>query len=138
VRTLRARLELRRVRRAVDRLILADAQGCEGSELVRWRMRELVAPDSRRELARELARMLRELDRARLPSTAPLRRVAARSTEEVLQRLEARLLDGRPVAARGVLLCRCLLRDPESPLYDATHEAELSCAVTRVLAELEP
>jgi hypothetical protein len=137
-RASRARIELRGVRRAVDRLILADARGFEGSELVRWRMRELVAPGSRNALAKEVARTLHGLDPARLPSASPLRRVAGRREEEMLQKLEVRLLDGRPVTARGVLLSEWLLRDPASPLYDETHEAELSRAVTRVLAELEP
>jgi hypothetical protein len=138
VRAVRARLELRSVRRTADRLILADGRGCEASELVRWRMGELVAPDSRQALALELERILHGLDAALLPSTSPLRRVAGRRNEEVLQKLEARLLDGRPVTARGVLLSRWLLRDPGSPLYDPARETELARAVTRVLAELEP
>jgi hypothetical protein len=129
VRAVRARLELRSVRRTADRLILADGRGCEASELVRWRMGEL---------ALELERILHGLDAALLPSTSPLRRVAGRRNEEVLQKLEARLLDGRPVTARGVLLSRWLLRDPGSPLYDPARETELARAVTRVLAELEP
>ncbi len=41
---------------------------------------------------------------ARLPSASPLRRGLARRHRELLRRLEERMLDGRPVTARGVLL----------------------------------
>ena len=55
----------------------------------------------------------------------------------MLQRLKERMLDGRPVTARGVLQLRRLLRDPASPLYD-DHAGDLSRALARVLVELEP
>jgi hypothetical protein len=137
VRAQRARAELRAVRRTADRLILADAHGAEGSDIVRWRMLELVAPDSRQGLARELERTLRGSDPARLPSASPLRRGLARRHRELLQRLEERMLDGRPVTARGVLLLRRVLREPGSPLYDE-HAGDLSRAIATVLVELEP
>ena len=137
VRAARARVELGAVRRAADRLILADARGFEGSEVVRWRTLELVASASRRGLARELEQTLRRTDPARLPSASPLRRGAARRHRELLRRLEERMLDGRPVTAHGVLLLRRLLREPGSPLYDE-HGADLSRVLARVLAELEP
>jgi hypothetical protein len=138
VRAARARAELRMVRRVTDRLILADAVGAEGSDIVRWRILELVAPASRQELAHELEQTLRVIDPARLPSAAPLRRGAARRNRELLLRLEERMLDGRPVTARGVLLLRRLLREPGSPLYDEIREHELPRAIAAVLAELEP
>ncbi|HZS30938.1 MAG TPA: hypothetical protein VFA37_06745 [Gaiellaceae bacterium] len=138
VRTARARVELRRIRRTADRLILADRVGQEGSDIVRWRIRELVAPSSRRGLAHELDATLRRLDRGRLPSAAPLRRVVARREEELLRGLEERMLDGRPVTARGVLLLQRLLREPGSPLYDAESERELRRAVATIATELEP
>jgi hypothetical protein len=47
------------------------------------------------------------------------------------------MLDGRPVAARGVLRLRRVLREPESPLYDE-HAGNLSRALARALMELEP
>jgi hypothetical protein len=137
VRAERARAELRAVRRTADRLILADSHGAEGSEIVRWRMLELVAPDSRVELAQELDRTLRRSDPSRLPSASPLRRGLARRQREQLQRLEERMLDGRPVTARGVVLLRRLLREPGSPLYDE-HAGDLSRAIATVLVELEP
>jgi len=137
VRAERAQAELRAVRRTADRLILVDAHGAEGSDIVRWRMLELVAPDSRRRLAQELERTLRNSDPARLPSASPLRRGLARRHRELLQRLEERMLDGRPVTARGVLLLGRLLREPGSPLYDE-HAGDLSRSIATVLLELEP
>lgn len=136
VRAARARIDLRTIRRTADRLILVDAVGREGSDIVRWRMDELVAPASRRGIARELEQTLKSLDRSRLPSALPLRRLAGRRQEELLRQLEARMLDGRPVTPRGVLLLQRLLREPGSPLYDDATEGQLSRAITTVLAEL--
>ena len=137
VRAERARAELRKIRRTADRLILASAVGVEGSDVVRWRTLELVAPATREGLARELQQTLRRIDPARLPSTSPLRRGVARRHREMLRRLEERMLDGRPVTARGVVLLRRLLHDAASPLYDE-HGGDLSRALARVLLELEP
>jgi hypothetical protein len=137
VRAERARTELRSIRRFADRAILASATGIEGSDVVRWRTLELVAPATRNGLAREIEQTLRRADPARLPSASPLRRGVARRHRELLQKLEARMLDGRPVTARGVLLLRRLLREPASPLYDE-HAGDLSRALARVLVELEP
>jgi hypothetical protein len=137
VRAERATAELRKIRRTADRLILASAVGVEGSDVVRWRTLELVAPATREGLARELQQTLRRIDPARLPSTSPLRRGVARRHREMLRRLEERMLDGRPVTARGVVLLRRLLHDAASPLYDE-HGGDLSRALARVLLELEP
>jgi hypothetical protein len=137
VRAERARAELRSIRRSADRVILASGTGVEGSDLVRWRTLELVAPATRNGLAQEIERLLRRADPARLPSASPLRRGLARRHRQLLQKLEARMLDGRPVTARGVLLLRRLLREPGSPLYDE-HAGDLSRALARVLVELEP
>jgi hypothetical protein len=137
VRAERAEAELRAIRRTADRLILADPRAAEASEVVRWRTLELVAPESRRGLAREIEQTLRRMDPARLPSASPLRRGPARRHRQQLQRLEERMLDGRPVAARGVVRLRRLLREPGSPLYDE-HAGNLSRALARALMELEP
>lgn len=137
VRAERARGELRAIRRTADRLILADQHAVEGSDIVRWRTLELVAPDTRRALARELEQTLRRIDPARLPSASPLRRGVARRHEEMLRRLEERLLDDRPVTACGVLLLRQLLREPGSPLYD-DRAGDLSRAIGHVIVELGP
>jgi hypothetical protein len=137
VRAERARADLRAIRRTADRLILADPHAAEGSDVVRWRMLELVAPATRRGLAHELEHTVRHLDPARLPSASPLRRCAARRDRELLLRLEERLLESRSVTARGVLLLRRLLREPGSPLYDE-RAGDLSRALVRALVELEP
>jgi hypothetical protein len=137
VRVEHATVELRAIRRAADRLILADPHATEGSDIVRWRTVELVAPATRRGLAHELEQTMRRLDPARLPSASPLRRGVARRHQELLLRLEERLLEGRPVTARGILLLRRLLREPGSPLYDE-HAGDLSRALVRMLVELEP
>ena len=136
-RAARARAELGAVRRAADRVILADPHGAEASDVVRWRSLELVSPASRQGLAHEVEQTLRMIDPARLPSASPVRRGVARRHRQLLRRLEERMLDGRPVSARGVLLLRRLLRDPSSPLYyeDA---GDLSRAMAHVLVELEP
>jgi len=137
VRAARARSELRVVRRAADRLILADGHRADGSDVVRWRALELIGPASRASLAREIEQALRRTDPARLPSASPLRRGVARRHRELLARLDERMLDGRPVTARGVLLLRRLLREPGSPLYD-DHAGDLSRPLATVLVELEP
>jgi hypothetical protein len=137
IRAERARAELHAIRRSADRLILASAVGVEGSDVVRWRTLELVDPATRQGLARELDQTLRSVAPSRLPSASPLRRGVARRHGELLQRLRERMLDSRPVTARGVLQLRRLLRDPASPLYD-DHAGDLSRALARVLAELEP
>ena len=61
VRAERARAELRAIRRTADRLILADPHAAEGSDVVRWRTLELVAPATRHGLARELEQTLRRV-----------------------------------------------------------------------------
>jgi hypothetical protein len=137
VRVERAHAELRAIRRSADRVILASATGVEGSDIIRWRTLELVSAETRSDLAREIERTLRSANPARLPSASPLRRGVIRRHQELLRRIEARLLDSRPVSARGVLRLRHLLRDPGSTLYDE-HAGDLSRALGRVLLELEP
>jgi hypothetical protein len=83
-------------------------------------------------------RVLRDLDRAKLPSASPLRRPAARASEPQLRALADRLGQSRPVAPRGVLLVRSLLREGGSPLYAEDAELLLPRALARVLGALEP
>lgn len=135
---LRARLELAAVRRTADRLIVASPAGRDASELVRWRSAELTAENARRALRKELQRVLRELDGRLLPGASPLRRSAARANVELLRRVEARVGDGRPCTARGLLLVRGLLRDPASPLYAEDADLVLPRALHRLLGALEP
>jgi hypothetical protein len=133
VRALQASRDLRRERRAADRLILSG----EGAH-VAWRSRELTGPHSRLRLRHELERTLGSLSGARLPSASPLNRPAARRNAELLDRLVYRLGDGEPVSARGVLVVSGLLRDASSPLYSDRADELLPRALTRALTELEP
>ncbi|HET7566643.1 MAG TPA: hypothetical protein VFJ91_01510 [Gaiellaceae bacterium] len=138
LRATRAHRELAVVRRSVDRLILDDPRGGEVSELVQWRMHELVDPEARDRLRVEVERLVRCLDPSHLPSASPLRRAALRRHEGLLRAIARRLGDERPVAARGILLVEHLLRDGSSPLYADQSDAELARALSRVLGALEP
>jgi hypothetical protein len=138
VRAALARRELAAVRRTADRLIVFAPRSRDASALTRWRAEELTDPEERARLRRDLERTLRRLDPAHLPSASPLRRPAARRHEELLRALAARVDDGRPVAARGILLTRRLLREPDSPLYAEDGEELLARALVRALGALEP
>ena len=137
LRAYRARRELDAVRRTVDRLIFQAPHSSEASQLVRWRSLELTATPYRLVLARETDRVLKMLDPGSLPGASPLRRPAARRSEDLLRLLSARLADDRAVTARGVLLARQLLRDPGSPLFSEESEHLLPRALKRTLGALE-
>jgi hypothetical protein len=137
LRAYRARRELEAVRRTVDRLIVLEPHSSETSALVRWRSFELTAPGYRLRLARETNRVLSMLDPKSLPGASPLRRPAARRSEDLLRLLAAKLAGDQPVTARGVLLARQLLRDPGSPLFSDESEHLLPRALKRVLGALE-
>ena len=132
LRALQARRELRRRRASADRLIVA------GSQLSGWRVDELTSRSTRDGLRREVERTLRALSPERLPSASPLNRPVARRHEALLRRLEARLGDEADVSARGVLLARAFLRNPDSPLYNDGVDLLLPRALTRILGALEP
>ena len=138
VRAVRARLELAAVRRTADRLIVHEPRSRDASELVRWRCEELTSRASLDALQREVERVVADLDPRTLPSASPLRRPAARANEPTLRAIAVRLGRSRPVAARGVLLLRSLLRDGGSALYAEDAELLLPRALTRVLGALEP
>jgi|GEM_PF-2549408 len=137
-RTVRSRRELAAVRRTADRLIVHSPLSRDASELVRWRSAELTTREQRDRLARSVAATVHALDPALLPSASPLRRPEARAARPLLEELQARLADERPVAARGILLARMLLQDPSSPLYSDGPEQNLSRFVRRALGALEP
>jgi hypothetical protein len=137
LRAVRAWHELEAVRRNLDRLIVLEPHGSATSTIALWRSLELTAPGYRKGIAREVDRVLSLLDRGSLPGASPLRRAAARRSEDLLQLLAARLRDDRPVTARGVLLARQLLRDPGSPLFSDESEHLLPRALKRVLGALE-
>jgi hypothetical protein len=137
LRAFRASRELEAVRRNLDRLIVLEPHGSTASTFALWRSLELTAPTYRNGIAREVDRVLSLLDRSSLPGASPLRRPAARRSEDLLRLLATRLKDERPVTARGVLLARQLLRDPGSPLFSEESEHQLPRALKRVLGALE-
>ena len=138
VRTVRERRELGAVRQAADRLIVHAPRSRDASELVRWRSEELTTRAERDGLRREVERLRRSLDPALLPSASPVRRPAARGSDDLLAELSARLGDEQPLSARGVLLARSFLRDPESPLYSEATALLLPRTLRRILGALEP
>ena len=138
LRWTRERLALQAVRRTADRLIVHEPSSRDASELVRWRTEELTSRETRDALCREIERLLASLDPRLLPSASPLRRPAARANEQLFLRIRARVGDGRPVCARGILMTRSLLRDSSSPLYSEDAERTLPHALARILGALEP
>jgi hypothetical protein len=138
VRTVRARHELTAVRRTADRLIVHNPVSRDASDLVRWRCKELTTYAKRERLRRDIERLLRSLDPARLPSASPLKRPAARGSKDLFEALATRLGDERPVAARGILLAQSLLHDATSPLFSDDADTLLAPALRRVTGALEP
>ncbi len=138
VRTVRARHELAAVRRTADRLIVHNPLSRDASDLVRWRCKELTTYAKRERLRRDIERLLRSLDPARLPSASPLKRPAARGSKDLFEALATRLGDERPVAARGILLAQSLLHDATSPLFSDDADTLLAPALRRVTGALEP
>jgi hypothetical protein len=134
----RARIELAAVRRTADRLIVHEPYTHEAHELIQWRSEELTNEEARSALVREFGRTLRQLDAARLPSASPMRRAAVRRYEPQLRAIAERIGDDCPIAARGILLARDLLRSPASPLYAEDAERLLGRSLTRVAGALEP
>jgi hypothetical protein len=138
VRTARARHELAAVRRTADRLIVHTPHGRDASDLVRWRCKELTTYAKRERLRRDIDRLLRSLDPARLPSASPLKRPAARGAQDLFEALATRLGDEQPVAARGMLLAQSLFHDATSPLFADDADTLLAPALRRVTGALEP
>jgi hypothetical protein len=138
VRTIREHRELVAVRQAADRLIVHAPRSRDASELVRWRSEELTTRVARDGLRREVERLRRSLDPSRLPSASPVHRPAARGSDGLLEELSLRLADQQQISARGILLARSFLRDPESPLYSEANSLLLPRTLRRILGTLEP
>jgi hypothetical protein len=136
VRIVRQSQELRRLRRAADRIILRSPARLPSSALVAWRARELTGTRHRHALAAETRRLSRELDATSLPGAVPLNRAVVRPFQPELEAL-ALLLDGdQPVGPRGVLLVENLLSDPSGPLYDRGAASRLEPTLRRALTVL--
>jgi len=100
-----------------------------------WRVAELTGARERRSCARSVHGVLGELSGAKLPGAVPLRTAALRPHAALLEQLEARLLDDRPVSAVGMVAVNELLTSPDSCLFAAVPDVAL-CLQT-VLTKLE-
>jgi hypothetical protein len=138
IRTFLDHRELAAVRRSADRLIVLMPSTRDASELIRWRSLELTSRQSREALSREIDRLLRSVDAGRLPSAAPVQRIAVRRERTLFVAVRERVAGQRAIAARGVLLLRGVLHDPASPLYTSETQQFLGLAVRRALGALEP
>ena len=126
----RAWLERRRARAEADHWI---GHGFESR--YPWRVAELTSIRERKLLVRSLHGVLGELNGSKLPGAAPLRTGSLRPHTALLEAIEARLLDGAPVAAIGMLAVNDLLTSPGSCLFAPVDDVA-SCLQT-VLKKLE-
>jgi hypothetical protein len=136
VRGGRAWWELRRLRSVADRQLLRGVRR-PYSPFIAWRAEELIRPEAVARARRPLARLIRDLERVTLPGASPVNRVAARRHLDALRAVDARLEDGAPDGARGVLLLHVFLTSPGSPLYARERAAAFPRALREVLHELD-
>ena len=126
----RAWLERRRARSEADCWI---RHGFDSR--FQWRVDELTTPRERKLCARSLRSALDELAGTRLPGAAPLRSNRLRPHIALLEAIEARLLDGAPVAAVGMLTVNTLLTSPDSCLFSDVDD--VGSSLQAVLDQLE-
>lgn len=124
------------------RLDIALARGAspDSAAALSLRAHYLIAYETRRLLASEIERLLRDVRRPvamRLMCLAPRRDQVLAAESELLD-LAARLAGAAPVEAAGVARARLLLRDGAGPLYSRAREGELERLVEAALTALEP
>jgi hypothetical protein len=133
---LRHRLAARWHARRVD-LALAEGATPDADVVTALRAQALIAPPERSMLAGSIRRLVREAcTRRAVVVRAPIARRKVLDAADELESLARRLLDGGPVAARGVAQVGFLLGDARSPLYGGREE--LGPVISRVLSQLEP
>ena len=118
---------MRRALRAARRR--ADAELVEARlppPRLAWRTIELVSEANRHEVARSLIDVVHAADERLLPAAIPIHRGAVRACRAELLELAARLYDGGPVTARGVLLAERLVHDSSSAVYGTTDAQRLA------------
>jgi hypothetical protein len=131
-------LARRRLRREADRALRAGVHPDAASPLLALRASELTSPRERRRLRRSLHGLIRELDGTTLPGASPVNRPGIRPYAHLIAALERRIGDdASPVSARGVLLVRELLTDPDGPLYDRHRAIELPDRIDDALDALD-
>lgn len=126
----RAWLERRRARAEADHWI---GHGFESR--YQWRVAELTSARERKVSARSIHGVLGEINGSKLPGATPTRVAALRPHAAVLAAIEARLLDGAPVSALGMIAVEHLLTNPGSCLFMEVDDVA-SC-LTSVLAKLD-
>jgi NADPH-dependent 2,4-dienoyl-CoA reductase/sulfur reductase-like enzyme len=99
--------------------------------------RRLIAPRTRRGIARTLHGMVAAAQRRAVVPAGPVGLGVARAAPELLA-LADRLERPGAVDARGVALVRELLRDGLGPLYAERRDAPLAAAAREATAALEP
>jgi hypothetical protein len=127
---LRSWLERRRARAEADHWI-----GHGFASRYPWRVGELTTIRERRSAARSLRGVLGELSGSKLPGALPLRAAALRPHGALLEQIEARLLDDRPVSAVGMVALNELLTSPGSCLFTPVDDVAL--CLQAVLTKLE-
>jgi hypothetical protein len=129
-----ARRALRAERRHADDDILASRTP---SPRLAWRTAELLTPEHRTELGRELISAVHAADESRLPNARPLDRGAVRVCRADLLELASRLCAlERSVTPRGVVLVHRLLDDSSGPLYGHGDPGRLRGDVRRATSAL--
>jgi hypothetical protein len=126
----RAWFETRRARRQADEWI---RHGFESR--YPWRVAELTTERERKSDARSLHGVIGELTGSKLPGAAPLRVTAVRPYVALLEAIERRLLEQRPVSAVGMLGVEDLLTSPDSCLFSSVDDVE--ACLRLVLEKLE-
>jgi hypothetical protein len=121
---------------ALDRA-LADGERPEAGVALTLHARRLIAPRTRRRIARTLRGMVATTRRPPAPPARPPGPHIRHAATELLA-LAERLESSRAVDARGVALARELLRDGRGPLYADRDGRRLAAAAAVATAALDP
>lgn len=120
----------------LDRQLAAGTSPEVSAALLR-RARALLAPRTRRGLARSVERIVAETPQAPLLSArVPVRRSEVRRSRDDLRLLAQRLAAPTPVAVQGVAKVRLLLSDGSGPLFWGRSADELSGRIRQAIEAL--
>jgi hypothetical protein len=122
----------------LDRELAHGAQP-ESSVLLALRAQFLVRPSERRRLARSLKRVMRTgQTSSHVPIRASMRQDAGLQAYGDLRALIERLLEMRPLDARGMALVLVLIRDGAGPLYRSGNGIDLRSQLRAAISALGP
>jgi hypothetical protein len=116
-----------RSRAELDALILRGAFTHSSPELV-FRARQLTTPGNRHNLACEFDMAVAAIDDPDSRRALDLCGEQVRDARAALLELAQRLRSPEPCAARGIVMCRSILRDASSPLFQPALHGELDRA----------